>query len=479
MNLTGYLRVLRGHWFVITVTIGASLVLAIAYTLLATPTYQARSQLFITVGVADSAASVYQSGRAAQQKIDSYVAILEGRRIAEEVVNDYGLGVTVDQLANGLSVRAVPRTALILVAYRDSSPERARDIANGVSEEFVRLLDEMQQSDPRDARANAMIVETASRPTSPITPRTSRDLSFALACGIILGVALAFLLDRRDTTVKTLDDLSAVTGSTGLVQLSRSDTTAKQFVMDFARDHTSFAEEVRMLRSTLRYLSNGSVRVLLVTSASSGEGKSTTSANLAAALAEQGATVVLLEADLRHPRMTDRLGLSTTVGISSVLTGRVDLETACQSSGYDGLHHLGSGPLPPNPSELLGSQAAATMIAELRRLYDYVIIDTPPALAVTDAATLAHQADGVLLVAEHSKTTRSEVASVTLGIESVGGSIVGCVLTMTPPPTGLRHRLSRRTTALPLSPYGNEPGRFPQQIVTGPDPGDARSATDL
>ena len=172
-------------------------------------------------------------------------------------------------------------------------------------------------------------------------------------------------------------------------------------------------------------------RVIAVTSALQGEGKTTLSCNLAIALAEAGWRVLLVDADLRRPKVADYLGLDGGVGLTDVLVGDVQVGDVVQRWGENSLLVLPSGSAPPNPSELLGSKAMADLLLALRESADIVVIDTAPLLAVTDGVVVAVQADGALLVTQQGRTSRTQVAAAARSLHSVSVRLLGCVLNMT------------------------------------------------
>ncbi|MDX6212189.1 MAG: tyrosine-protein kinase, partial [Frankiales bacterium] len=171
---------------------------------------------------------------------------------------------------------------------------------------------------------------------------------------------------------------------------------------------------------------------IVITSSIPQEGKSTTTANLAITLAQAGLKVVLVEADLRRPKLMQYLGVEGAVGLTSVLIGRVTLDDALQPWGNGSLMVLPSGPTPPNPSELLGSQGMAELIASLEQQADIVLVDAPPLLPVTDAAVLAKICDGALLIVRHGTTTREQVTRAAESLRVVDAHLIGNVLNMAP-----------------------------------------------
>jgi len=190
------------------------------------------------------------------------------------------------------------------------------------------------------------------------------------------------------------------------------------------------AEALRQLRTNLQFVDvDRPVKTLVVTSAVPGEGKSSTACNLAVLFAETGQQVLLIDADLRRPRLADYFGLEGAVGLTTILAGRAKTEDVLQRWGT-GLWVLPSGFLPPNPSELLGSQHMAELLEEFRATFDMVILDCPPLLPVTDGAVAAARADGALLLVRSGKTTSTQVTAAANALRSVDARLLGCVVNM-------------------------------------------------
>jgi capsular exopolysaccharide synthesis family protein len=193
------------------------------------------------------------------------------------------------------------------------------------------------------------------------------------------------------------------------------------------------AEAFRQLRTNLQYVDvDNPLQVIAVTSSVAGEGKSSTATNLAVSFAQAGAKVLLIEGDLRRPRVAEYLGIEGGIGLTNVLTGRLAIDDVLQPWGKGGLTVLASGPIPPNPAELLGSKSMAQLLQSLKEKFEIIIVDTPPLLPVTDGAIISAEADGAILVVRHGKTTRNQVARATASLEAVDARILGAVMNMTP-----------------------------------------------
>jgi capsular exopolysaccharide synthesis family protein len=249
-----------------------------------------------------------------------------------------------------------------------------------------------------------------------------------------LGIGLAVLRDRLDNTVKNRAVFEEVTGAGLVATIPLDKDRRKDPAISFAGNRSAIAEAFRELRTNLQFLEvDDPPRVLVVTSSVPAEGKTTTAINIALALAEGEHNVVLVDADMRRPSLAKYLDLIGAVGFSTVLTGRASINEVLQKSRFPGLTVLTSGAIPPNPSELLGSMAAHKVLNELRSSFDFVIVDSSPLLAATDAAVLAAASDGVLLLARFSETKREQLARGVGNLRNVGARILGGIFTMMSP----------------------------------------------
>jgi receptor protein-tyrosine kinase len=246
-------------------------------------------------------------------------------------------------------------------------------------------------------------------------------------------MGLAVLRDQFDNTIKSQETLEEVTGCGAVGYIPFDKNLIASPTISFDSDNSGTAEAFRKLRTNLKFLAvDNPARTIVIASASPSEGKTTTSINIALALAEAEYNVVLVDGDLRRPRVNKHLGLLGSVGLSTVLSGGAPLDDVMQTTKFPRLTALTSGPVPPNPSELLGSLATRNLLKELQERFDYVIIDSAPLLAVTDGAILAAVADGVLMVVRSGKTKREQLAHAFGILNDVGATLLGAVLTMMP-----------------------------------------------
>ena len=280
----------------------------------------------------------------------------------------------------------------------------------------------------------AQVVTPAVAPNSPVRPTTIRNGLLAVGVGLVFGIALAFVFEYLDDSIKTKEDIERAAhglATLGLIPNVPGWKDGKRPMVVSASDPKSAAAEAyRSLRTSIQFMGlDRPLRTIQVTSPSAGEGKTTTIANLGVALAEAGERVVILSCDLRRPRLHDFFGVPNAVGFTSVLLGDVPVSSAVhQVEGIPRLRLVVSGPIPPNPSELLAGRRAVEALAALQAEADVVLIDSPPVLPVTDAAVLSNRVDGTLLVATAGKTTRRELHRSQEVLRQVDAPLVGTVL---------------------------------------------------
>jgi len=276
------------------------------------------------------------------------------------------------------------------------------------------------------------IVAPAVVPTSPASPNFVRNLALALTVGLMLGTGVAFLQERLDDRLLDREDFEAHLGAPvlGIVPKNSGPSSKKEppklSVLEDPK--TPAAEAYRTIRTGLQHLTRKEdFRILAVTSPMIGDGKTTVAANLAVVLAQSGKRVLAISCDLHRPNLHRCFGLDNSVGLTTVLKGDASLGDVVGRTGLETLRVLPSGPTVANPAELLASSEMERLIAELRRTTDYLILDTPPVIAVADALVLAPRVDGVLVVVDANKTEREALSFTRREIEQAGGRIIGGV----------------------------------------------------
>lgn len=445
MKIQDFAKLLQTRWITVCVTTLVAVLGALAYTFATTPLYEASTRLFVSTSSNSSLSDLYQGNRFSQERVLSYTELLMGETLAQRTIDKLNLDMSAGQLKEQIKASAKPDTVLIDVSVLDPSPVRARDIANTLSDEFVLLISELETPPKGGGQPDARVVveQKASIPATPVVPNAPRNIAIGLAAGVLLGVGLAILRDRLDNTVKDRETLEEITqvGLVGSIPLDKE--RRKEPAISFETDNSGIAEAFRKLRTNLQFLAvDNPPRVIVVTSSSPHEGKSTTAINIALALAEAEHNVVLVDGDMRRPSVDRYLDLVGTVGFSTVLSGGASLSEVLQATKFPRLTVLTSGATPPNPSELLGSLAAKNVLSDLRAKFDYVIVDSSPLLAVTDGAILAANADGALVMSRSGQTKREHLAHAIGILRDVGATVLGAVFTMTPTRRGGQYSYS-------------------------------------
>ncbi|MGY1716383.1 polysaccharide biosynthesis tyrosine autokinase [Geodermatophilus sp. SYSU D01106] len=435
MELKDVVQALRNGWWLLAVGLLTGLAVAGVVTWQTTPVYTSATQLFVSTTGTDDTSTAYQGNLFSQQRVTSYVQLLTGEELAGRVADQLDLSETPGDLAADVTASAIPDTVLLDVSVSRTSATEARDIAAALGQQFTAYVTELET--PEGATASTVkvtVTETPKVADSPTTPQPVRNLGLGALAGLLLGAGAAVLRERMDTTVKTPEAVSQIAGVGVVGALVEDPALHEQHVVNDEDGYSETAEAYRQIRTNLQFLDvDHPARTLVITSSLPGEGKTTVAVNLAVVLAQSGARVMLIEADLRRPRVTRYLGMISGAGLSNVLAGTARLDELTQPYGDGNLTVLAAGPMPPNPSEMLGSRQMRALLAEARESCDYVIIDAPPLLPVTDGAVLSVAADGAIIIARHGVTTRAQLEQAAGNLHRIDAKLLGVVLNRIPP----------------------------------------------
>ena len=479
-DLVHYLSVLRRWKWGIALIVILVTGTAVLLTSMQDPVYQSSARVLLS-----SSQSTVTAGGFGQyidpNSIQTEIQVLLGKPVQDLVIEEMGF-------APGISAAAVGSTAVIELTARSGQPEAAARTANAYASAYIkyrkaqflesvsaaareysdqiqalqqqidakqRPAGQAQDPDLESLRAQqatfrsklqevgateklagntAAVIAPAPIPVASINPTPLRNGILAAGIGLVLAVGIALLFDHLDDSIKTKDDLE--TAAPGLPvlavipQVSSWRNSSESRLISVTESTSAAAEAYRSLRTSIQFMGlDRSLRVIQVTSAVAGEGKTTTLANLAVALSQTGSRVVIVSCDLRRPRIHEFFGLPTDVGFTSLLLGKSTLGSVLQPvPDLPRLMLLASGPLPPNPSELLSSRRTGELFTQLRGQSDIVLVDCPPLLPVTDAAVLANRVDGTLLVASNGKTKIKQLARSVELLGQVDATLVGVVL---------------------------------------------------
>lgn len=430
MELQDYLAVVRKRWVSIVVLTMLALSAAVAASVLTTPLYVATTQVFVSVQGGSSTTELLQGSNFTRQQVTSYTNLATSPLVLGPVIDDMGLDMRAESLATRVTAASPLNTSLINLSVTNENPAIAAALADAIAAEFTDVISELET--PAAGGPSAVkisVVRDASAPTAPSSPNLKLNVALGLLVGLALGVGVAILREVLDTRVRDEADIAKVTATSVIGTIGYDEDAPKHPLIVQSSPHSHRAEAFRRLRTNLQFLDIADrPQSIVVTSSLPGEGKSTTTINTAISLADAGSRVALIDADLRRPSVARYMGLEGGAGLTTVLIGKASVEDVIQPWGNGYLHVLPAGQIPPNPSELLGSQAMATLLDKLTKTYDIVLVDTAPLLPVTDAAILSKLTGGALVVVGANKLHRNQLAESLGALETVGARVLGVVL---------------------------------------------------
>jgi succinoglycan biosynthesis transport protein ExoP len=430
MELRDYLNVLRRRWMTVAFVSLGALAATAAFTLLMTPQYTAATKLFFGIQGGQSVSDLAQGSTFTENQMSSYAKVATSPLVLDRVRKTLGLDMTTARLAEITTAKPEVDSVVLDIAVTDTNPEQAASIANSIAEQLGVVAVDLVPKLPDGSKAvHVTTLASAVPPDGPSSPRVATNLALGLGLGLLLGVALALLQNLLDTKIRGAGDVHEVTDRAVLGAIPYDANEPEHHVAMRADPLSARSEAVRRLRTNIQFLNvTHRARCILITSSIAREGKTTTAINLAVSLAEAGSRVVLIDADLRRPSIAQYMGLEGGVGLTNVLIGQASSEDVLQPWAGTSLAILPAGAIPPNPSELLGSDVMATLLQTLSADFDILLLDSPPLLAVTDATVLSKFTDSTLLIAGADRTHRQQLRDALDSLTTLDANILGVVL---------------------------------------------------
>lgn len=424
MQFRDFLDIIFKRWKILLASVVLVLGATIWYTLQIPPVYQASARVFLAVTEPGYAIT--------RQDMNTYTELLSSPVVRDPLREELGLpeGSPID-VTGSLS----DETNMLTITARSDDPQLAADIANAAGPElaavggkFSPLLASMDQD------VESVTIAAAGVPGAPISPNMTNNVLLGLMGGLALGLGLVLLRHFLDTKVRGEVDVRVLSPRPILGSLRRIREPERNPVVVESQPHSIAAEEFRRLRTNLQFvdITTGGRHSFAITSAMPGEGKTLTAVNLARAMADSGARVLLVDGDLRHPSVANTMGLEGSVGLTTILLGRAALDDVAQQWGETSLYVLPAGEIPPNPSELLGSTAMEVLFDEFTRLYDFVLVDSPPVIPVVDPVVIEKLVGGLLMVVCVNKTRKRDLAHALRSLKTVDVEVAGFALNMVP-----------------------------------------------
>ncbi len=451
MGLSDYVRVARTYWKHIAVLTLIVTLLATAWSAFRPRVFAAEASAVVLAVGTDNVSSLLAGDTLAKARAKTYKSLAESRLVADNVSASAGLNMKGDALLGAITVTVPRDTAEVRIKAESPDPTTAKQIADAWIVELSKQVREREVAAAAVGEAatavtpplSLVLLDPATVPTAPVSPNSLSMAIFGTFVGFLLAYSSALLRDRLDRRLRTAADIERLFSVPviGALPVDLRLTGENKVLGGVPAAPTpssrgqspAFAEALRELRTNLTFLDvDNPPRVIVVTSSVSGEGKSTIAANLASAISAGGEQVIVVDGDLRHPSMAKIFDVIPGIGITDVLTGKAEVDDVLQQrSDLPNLSILGSGRIPPNPTELLGSHAMKKLIESLSEKA-IVIIDAPPVLPVTDAVLLAKISDGAIVVVRAGRTTKDQLTKSLGNIRKVHGAVLGTLLNCVP-----------------------------------------------
>ena len=427
-------------WLAVLVAfICGAVMLAITYFLI-TPQYKASAMFYVnnsSLSFGDTSLSISSGDLSASRSlVDSYIVILNTRETLLDVIDYSGVNLSTRELKEMITAEAVNETEFFRVSVLSPDPGEAERIANAIAQILPKRIGLIIDG------TSARVAEAAVKPSEPSSPSYAKNILLGVLAGFLLTVAFVALLEILDITIRTEEDINQVCAYPILAKVpdmaapSKGDSSyygygssrsgKKKKKGNFAATsktsiigpNISFAasEAYKLLRTKLQFsfAEENNCRIIGLSSALSGEGKSLTAVNLSFALSQLNKKVILIDCDMRRPTLAEKLEICKMPGLSNYLTVQSSLEELIQNCGIkgneDAFHVITAGQNPPNPIELLSSDRMKKALEFLRKTYDYVILDLPPVCEVSDAMAVAKETDGMLMVVRQNYCDRLALA---------------------------------------------------------------------
>lgn len=435
LDLKSLLQLILKKWWIIAICVfvcSAAAIVASLYFI--DPVYQSNTTIYIVKGelVTADKSDEYMDLLIGSQIIKDYRELAKSRLVANQVLKDLKLdNITVDAFSDKVSVDLKNDTRVIQISATDTSPVMAKIIADKVTDVFIEKVVDIMQA------MNAKVIDRAEVPEKPIKPNKVKYTAAAFALGFALGFGIIFLIEFLDNTVKTAEDIKEFMNLPVIGRIPVFSDKLQcgpqfaysRFIFTYENLKSSVAEAYRILRTNILFSNvNKRLKSFVVTSSRNCEGKTTTVVNLAIAFSQQGNRVLLIDGDLRKPQIHEIFGSGNICGLANFLMEQDDYTKYTKESQIDHLDILVCGAIPPNPSELLLSDAMRKLIQQAGDDYDIVLIDAPPVGMVTDAAITSTMVDGTILVAASGTVSVDDLVRAKELLCNVNANIMGVVL---------------------------------------------------
>ncbi|WEV69110.1 polysaccharide biosynthesis tyrosine autokinase [Bifidobacterium sp. ESL0775] len=437
MAIADVLAAIRKHLWAAVCVCFVFVAAAAAFAFLVPAQYRATSELFASYSGKDVSAlnsSEMNSGATyLTTQIKTYPQLVKTAAVLQPVIDDLNLGMSVSDLSSKVTATNPAGTFMLNITVQTHDSADAAKISNAVAGSLRKqVMYSIYGGQKGQSPVDLSIVQRAQTPKKPSSPNKPLYLLAGLLIGIFAAVLLALLLEVLNTKVGSVEDAHAVTQGSSLGMVPKTDLLKSSRPVVISNPNSAEAEDFRRIRSNIGFLTPDSNaedgKLIVITSSRPSEGKTLVTCNLAAALAEDDKTVLLIDADLRHPSVAHRLNIEGYVGLSAVLSGQATPMDVVQEYWKSNLQIFPAGKRPGNASILLGSKTMKALVKQARKQYDYVIIDTAPLSVSNDGTVFGQWANGVVMVVGKELTEKKELQSAVDNLKTAGVPLLGFVL---------------------------------------------------
>ena len=444
MTIADLLQIVRKHLASAIISFVVVFAAVAAVTFIMPPKYTATAEVFATYagqsGETQTTNDMSSGANYLNTQITTYPELVKTEAVLQPVIKDLGLDMTTTDLAGVVTATNPPNTFMVDISAEVGDPQQAADIANSVAKNLADQISSDLYNNSSSSNGSPIkltVVQKAQTPTSQSSPNIPLYLAVGLIFGIIVGVGVALLRDILNTKVDSTDDVRELTHASSLGTVPQATILDDSRPVIVAQPAGSEAEEFRRIRTNLSFLTTtatqGHGRLLVISSTNPSEGKTTVSANVAVALAEEGKSVLFIDADLRHPSVAHKLGIEGHVGLSHVLSRQASPADVIQKYWKPNLHIMPAGKRPANASILLNSDLMKEMVEQALTQYDYVIIDTAPLSVASDATVFGRMAGGLVLVTGKGVVEKKELENTATALQAAEVPILGFIFNFADP----------------------------------------------
>lgn len=444
MTLADLLQIVRKHLASAIISFVVVFAAVAAVTFIMPPKYTATAEVFATYagqsGETQTTNDMSSGANYLNTQITTYPELVKTEAVLQPVIKDLGLDMTTTDLAGVVTATNPPNTFMVDISAEVGDPQQAADIANSVAKNLADQISSDLYNNSSSSNGSPIkltVVQKAQTPTSQSSPNIPLYLAVGLIFGIIVGVGVALLRDILNTKVDSTDDVRELTHASSLGTVPQATILDDSRPVIVAQPAGSEAEEFRRIRTNLSFLTTtatqGHGRLLVISSTNPSEGKTTVSANVAVALAEEGKSVLFIDADLRHPSVAHKLGIEGHVGLSHVLSRQASPADVIQKYWKPNLHIMPAGKRPANASILLNSDLMKEMVEQALTQYDYVIIDTAPLSVASEATVFGRMAGGLVLVTGKGVVEKKELENTATALQAAEVPILGFIFNFADP----------------------------------------------